>query len=96
MDIRVSGHQVDTGAALREQVEERLGGIANKYFSRAISAHATFGKGPHDVGFTCDIVMHVTQGLVLKASNKRAGRAMARSTARPTRSTSSCGATRAG
>ena len=70
MDIRVSGHQVDTGTALRAQVEERLGGIANKYFSRAISAHTTFGKGPHDVGFTCDIVMHVTQGLVLKSSNK--------------------------
>lgn len=70
MDIRVSGHQVDVGAALRSQVEERLTAIANKYFSRAISAHTTFGKGPHDVGFTTDIVMHVTQGLVLKASNK--------------------------
>ena len=70
MDIRVSGHQVDTGTALRTQVEDRLGGIANKYFSRAISAHATFGKGPHDVGFTSDIVMHVTHGLVLKASNR--------------------------
>ena len=70
MDIRVSGHQVDVGAALRSQVEERLTGITNKYFSRAISSHATFGKGPHDVGFTCDIVMHVTQGLVLKSSNK--------------------------
>ena len=43
---------------------------ANKYFSRAISSHATFGKGPHDAGFTCDIVMHVTHGLVLKSSNK--------------------------
>ena len=70
MDIRVSGHQVDVGTALRSQVEDRLTGITNKYFSRAISAHATFGKGPHDAGFTCDIVMHVTHGLVLKASNK--------------------------
>lgn len=70
MDIRVSGHQVDVGAALRTQVEDRLTGISNKYFSRAISSHATFGKGPHDAGFTCDIVMHVTHGLVLKSSNK--------------------------
>lgn len=69
MDIRVSGHQVDVGAALRTQVEDRLTAIANKYFSRAISSHATFGKGPHDA-FTCDIVMHVTHGLVLKSSNK--------------------------
>ena len=69
MDIRVSGHQVETGGALQAQVTDRLQAIADKYFSRAISAHATFGKGPHDHGFTCDIVCHVMQGLVLKASN---------------------------
>jgi ribosomal subunit interface protein len=67
MDIRVSGHQVDTGEALRGHVSDRLGGIADKYFSRTISATATFGKGPHD-SFTCDIVAHVMQGVVLKAS----------------------------
>ncbi|MES2445055.1 MAG: ribosome-associated translation inhibitor RaiA [Pseudomonadota bacterium] len=70
MDIRVSGHQVDTGDALKGHVTDRLQGIADKYFSRAISAQATFGKGPHDNGFTCDIVAHVMHGLVLKASNK--------------------------
>jgi ribosomal subunit interface protein len=69
MEIRVSGHQVDTGEALRTRVEDRLQGIAAKYFARAISAQATFGKGPHDHGFTCDIVCHVMQGLVLKGSN---------------------------
>ncbi len=69
MEIRVSGHQVDTGDALKVHVENRLQGMADKYFSRAISAQATFGKGPHDHGFTCDIVAHVMQGLVLKGSN---------------------------
>lgn len=68
MDIRVSGHQVDTGDALRAHVEERLGGIADKYFSRALSATVTFGKGPHDYGFSCDIVAHVMQGVILKGS----------------------------
>lgn len=67
MEIRVSGHQVDTGEALRQRVDDRLQGIAEKYFSRAISAQVTFGRGPHDHGFTCDIVAHVMQGLVLKA-----------------------------
>ena len=65
MDIRVSGHQVDTGEALQTHVEKRLGSIAEKYFAKALSAHATFGRAPHD-GFTSDIVMHVMQGLVLK------------------------------
>ena len=68
MEIRVSGHQVATGDALKTHVDERLQGIATKYFARAISAHVTFGKGPHG-DFTCDIVAHVMHGLVLKGSN---------------------------
>ena len=38
MDIRVSGHQIDTGAALQEHVDDRLNSIVEKYFSRAISS----------------------------------------------------------
>lgn len=68
MDIRVSGHQIDMGEALRGQVDARLHAIADRYFSRAISAQVTFGKGPHDHNFTCDIVAHVPQGVVLKGS----------------------------
>ena len=69
MDIRVSGHQVDTGDALRTHVEERLQGIADKYFSRSISAHVTFGHAPHG-SFSCDIVANVMQGVILKGSGQ--------------------------
>lgn len=69
MDIRVSGHQVETGEALQGHVEKRLSSISEKYFSKALSSQATFGRGPHD-GFTSDIVMHVMQGLVLKGSGE--------------------------
>lgn len=65
MEIRVSGHQIETGEALQAHVSDRMNAIADKYFSRAIGAHATFGKGPHE-SFNCDIVAHVMQGLVLK------------------------------
>jgi ribosomal subunit interface protein len=65
MEIRVSGHQVETGVALQNHVETRLGAIADKYFARALSAQATFGRAPHD-RFSSDIVAHVMQGLVLK------------------------------
>ncbi|WP_324828932.1 ribosome hibernation-promoting factor, HPF/YfiA family [Qipengyuania zhejiangensis] len=65
MDIRVSGHQIDTGAALQEHVSDRLNSIVDKHFSRAISSHVTFGKGPGGA-FTSDIVTHVMQGLILK------------------------------
>jgi ribosomal subunit interface protein len=68
MDIRVSGHQVDTGAALKAHVSDRMQAIADKYFSRALSTHVTFGKGPHDHGFACDIISHVMHGVVLKGA----------------------------
>ncbi|MEZ5710146.1 MAG: ribosome-associated translation inhibitor RaiA [Blastomonas sp.] len=66
MDIRVSGHQIDTGEALQQHVEDRLSAIVEKYFSKAISAHATFGRGPHEQ-FQCDIIAHIMQGLILKS-----------------------------
>lgn len=68
MDIRVSGHQMETGEALQTHVNERLTAIADKYFSKTISASATFSKAPHDK-FKCDIMAHVMQGLVLKGSD---------------------------
>ena len=69
MDIRVSGHQVDTGNALRTHVADRMNAMSDKYVSRATAANVTFGRGPHEY-FTCDIVAPVAQGMVLKASNR--------------------------
>ena len=68
MDIRVSGHQVETGAAFDAHARQRLTVIVDKYFSRALSSHVTLGKAPHG-GFRCDIVTHVAQGLILKGSS---------------------------
>src|SRR5690349_3599724 len=72
MDIRVSGHQLDTGEALRERVATRVAAMADKYASRLVSAQVTFGKGPHDHGFTCEILAYAPQGVVLKATDKAA------------------------
>ena len=69
MDIRVSGHQVETGEALKQHVTERLEAMAEKYFSRTISAQVTFRKAPHGA-FHCDIVCHVMTGLILKGSGE--------------------------
>lgn len=65
MDIRVSGHQIETGAALQTHVDDRLNAIVEKYFNRAISSNVTFGKAPGGA-FSSDIVTHVAQGLILK------------------------------
>jgi ribosomal subunit interface protein len=69
MDIRVAGHQVSTGDALRTHVTDRLSAMADRYFSRAVAANVTFGRGPYE-DFTCDIVAPVAQGMVLKSSNR--------------------------
>jgi len=66
MDIRVSGHQLNTGTALQEHAADRLNLVVEKYFNRALSSHVTFGKAPTNA-FTCDIVMHVMQGLIMKS-----------------------------
>ena len=67
MDVRVAGHQVDTGESLREHAQRRVEEITEKYFSRSVGANVTFGRGPNN-DFTCDIVAPVVNGVVLKAS----------------------------
>jgi len=66
MDIRVSGHQMDTGAALQEHASDRLSSIVDKHFSRALSSSVTFGKAPAGA-VSADIVLHVNHGLILKS-----------------------------
>jgi ribosomal subunit interface protein len=68
VDVRVAGHQVDTGETLREHAERRVAEITEKYFSRAIGANVTFGRGPNN-DYTCDIVAPVVNGVVLKSSH---------------------------
>lgn len=68
MDVRVAGHQVDTGESLRQHAERRIAEITEKHFSRSVGANVTFGRGPNN-DFTCDIVAPVVNGVVLKATH---------------------------
>jgi len=67
VDVRVAGHQVDTGESLREHAQQKIAEITEKYFSRSVGANVTFGRGPNN-DFTCDIVAPVAQGIVLKST----------------------------
>jgi len=69
MDIRISGHQVETGAALQEHVNERMTALAEKYFSRTLSSQVTFRPAPYGA-FHCDIVCHVMSGVILKGAGE--------------------------
>jgi ribosomal subunit interface protein len=68
VDVRVAGHQVDTGESLREHAERRIAEITEKHFSRAVGANVTFGRGPNN-DYTCDIIAPVVNGVVLKATH---------------------------
>jgi len=67
MDIRVSGHQIETGEALQSHAQNRLAGIVDKYFPGALASAITFNRAPAGQ-FRCDIVTHVMQGTVLKGA----------------------------
>ena len=70
MDVRVSGHQIDVGEALRAHAEDRVRSLSDKYDARAISSTVTVGKGPHDHRFDCEIIIYVPNGVVLKGSSR--------------------------
>jgi ribosomal subunit interface protein len=67
MDIRVSGHQVDTGEALQVHAQDRLASVVDKYFDQALSSTVTFNRAPAGA-FRCDIVTHVMHGMLLKGA----------------------------
>jgi ribosomal subunit interface protein len=69
VDVRVADHQVETGESIKEHAIQRIEEITEKYYSRAVGADVTFGKGPYE-DFTCDILAPVAQGVVLKASHR--------------------------
>jgi len=68
VDVRVAGHQVDTGESLREHAQQRVAEVTEKHFARSVGANVTFGRGPNN-DYTCDIVAPVAQGVVLKSSH---------------------------
>ena len=70
MEVRVSGHQVDVGEALRGHAADRVRTISDKYDARAISSTVTLGKGPHDHRFDCEIIIYVPNGVVLKGGSR--------------------------
>ncbi|HET9810208.1 MAG TPA: ribosome-associated translation inhibitor RaiA [Sphingomicrobium sp.] len=69
MDVRVADHQVETGESIKEHAIQRIEEITEKYYSRAVGADVTFGKGPQS-DFVCDIVAPVAQGVVLKSTHR--------------------------
>jgi len=65
MQIKISGKQIDVGAALRTHVEDNIVATVGKYFDRPIDAHVVFSRNGH--AFKCDSSVHLPTGLTAQA-----------------------------
>jgi ribosomal subunit interface protein len=65
MQLTVTGKQVGVGEALRSHVEASLGSLLDKYFGRAIEAHAVFAREAHLI--RADVSVHVGRGIMVKS-----------------------------
>src|SRR5258708_2940813 len=64
MQLSVTGKQIDVGEALRQHVETTLTGIIDKYFEKAIEAHAVFSReGPL---IRSDLSVHVRRDILVQ------------------------------
>ena len=64
MPFRVSGKNIDVGAALRTRINWRLVQATAKYFDGGFSGHVTIGK--EGFGFRTECVVHLDSGIVLE------------------------------
>jgi ribosomal subunit interface protein len=65
MPFRISGKNLDIGAALRQRVNARLVEALEKYFDRGYSGHVTVEKD--GFGFRTECSLHLDSGVTLEA-----------------------------
>jgi ribosomal subunit interface protein len=65
MSIRVSGKNMNVGAALSARIGDRLAEILDKYFEGGHSGQVTLEKT--GARFTCDCTLHLDTGALLQA-----------------------------
>ena len=70
MPLRVSGRNLNIGAALRERIGARVEEAMSKYFLGGYSGHATVGRD--GFGFRTECVLHLDSGALLEAEGMAA------------------------
>lgn len=68
MHIQVTGKQIDVGDALRTHVEDRFTAAVSKYAENPIDSTVTFSRDRHET--VCDAMVHLSTGMVAKATGK--------------------------
>src|SRR5258708_26167901 len=67
MQLYVKGKQIDVGDALRQHVETALASIVEKYFERAIEAHAVFSREAHLI--RCALSVHIRRDMLVQGQS---------------------------
>ena len=65
MPLRVSGRNINIGAALQRKITDRVEEATSKYFRGGYSGHATVGRD--GFGFRTECVLHLDSGALLEA-----------------------------
>lgn len=65
MQLRVTGKNIDVGDALRQQVEDRLTMLLDKYFSGGWSGQVTIER--EGIGFRTECRLHLDSGMDLQS-----------------------------
>jgi ribosomal subunit interface protein len=70
MPLRVSGKNINIGAALSQQISDRVEEATSKYFNGGYSGQATVGKD--GFGYRTECVLHLDSGAMLEAEGMAA------------------------
>lgn len=68
MSFRVSGKNLDVGAALRDRVTARVAETLDKYFDGGFSGHLTLAKD--GIGFRTECAIHLDSKVTLQAEGE--------------------------
>ncbi len=65
MRYKISGKQIDIGAALQVYVQDELDAVVRKYAERPTDANVVFSRDAHE--FVCEATVHLSTGLTAQA-----------------------------
>jgi ribosomal subunit interface protein len=65
MSFRISGKNLDVGAALRDRISDRVAEAMNKYFDGGYSGHLTLAR--EGFGFRSECAIHLDSKITLHA-----------------------------
>ena len=70
MSFRISGKNLDVGAALRDRIGNRVADVMNKYFDGGYSGHLTLARD--GFGFRSECAIHLDSKVTLQAEGMAA------------------------